>query len=245
MTIYEAVRQWKERPVLPFSHGLDDRHNPFYTLMATKYVTYTYISIVPAIILSAMCALLVREGEKASSLCAYGGFFFLIAALVAGTIYIKEGSWLLFLRCHPLRRMGTHPPLEKEQRPPSDSHFRRYCFGLPLHHHGRTSQLPSVAFHHGLGPMISMITQASITSSIPIRPAIRTIPEKQASALFLLFLTKKREALFGMKSMSCRPSLMKTLPRNTKTPASLSISLFKSDMKYFKEWPMKDDFTKG
>lgn len=65
MTIYEAVRQWKEKtPFYRFLMVWMIGTILFYTLMATKYVTYTYISIVPAIILSAMCALLVREGEK-------------------------------------------------------------------------------------------------------------------------------------------------------------------------------------
>lgn len=68
----------------------------FYTLMATKYITYSYISVVPAIILAAFAAPKIREGEKIPSLVTTISFFILLIALSAGTFFLKDGYWWVF-----------------------------------------------------------------------------------------------------------------------------------------------------
>ena len=91
---YEIVKGWREKTsfyrfLMVWCWGAVF----FYTLMATKYVTYTYIAVVPAIILAAASAPSIRIGEKWPFLWNGLGFFLLCAAAIAGSLYIKEGSW--------------------------------------------------------------------------------------------------------------------------------------------------------
>lgn len=93
-SFYEMVKGWKDKP--PFYRFLMVwcwGTLLFYTLMATKYVTYTYIAVVPAIVFSAMAAPAIRNGEKYPFLWNALGFVIFLAAALAGSFYIKEGSW--------------------------------------------------------------------------------------------------------------------------------------------------------
>lgn len=64
-SFYEMVRGWKEKtPFYRFLMVWCWGTLLFYTLMATKYVTYTYIAVVPAIIFAALAAPAIRQGEK-------------------------------------------------------------------------------------------------------------------------------------------------------------------------------------
>lgn len=65
------------------------RYAPFYTLMATKYVTYTYIALVPAAVLAAHAAPDVTSGKKIPGLLAIIPFLLLLAALLAGTFFSR------------------------------------------------------------------------------------------------------------------------------------------------------------
>ena len=97
LSFYEMKIQWKEKP--PFYRFLMVwcwGTLLFYTLMATKYVTYTYIAVVPAIILAAYSAPKIRMGEKVPAIWAGLGFFLLMAVITAATFYIKEGNWWVF-----------------------------------------------------------------------------------------------------------------------------------------------------
>lgn len=65
----------------------------FYTLMATKYITYTYIAVAPAAILTAMATTDVTEGKKGAVLSLFIPFFLLMALFVGISIYIPHESW--------------------------------------------------------------------------------------------------------------------------------------------------------
>ena len=65
----------------------------FYTLMATKYVTYTYIALVPASVLAAHAAPDVTSGKKIPGLLAIIPFLLLLAALLAGTFFFPDSQW--------------------------------------------------------------------------------------------------------------------------------------------------------
>lgn len=96
-SFYEMWKGWKEKhPFYLFLMTWCFGTLLFYTLMATKYVTYTYIAIVPAIILAAFAAPKIREGEKAPTFATIASFFVLVAALTAGTFYVKDGNWWVF-----------------------------------------------------------------------------------------------------------------------------------------------------
>lgn len=93
-SFYEMVKGWKEKtPFYRFLMVWCWGTVLFYTLMATKYVTYTYIAIVPAIIFSAFAAPGIRNGEKQPFLWSALGFVLFAAAALGGSFYIKEGSW--------------------------------------------------------------------------------------------------------------------------------------------------------
>ena len=93
-SFYEMVKGWKEKvPFYRFLMVWCWGTVLFYTLMATKYVTYTYIAIVPAIIFSALAAPDIRNGEKRSFLWTGLGFLIFVLAAGAASFYIKEGSW--------------------------------------------------------------------------------------------------------------------------------------------------------
>lgn len=93
-SFYEMVKGWKDKtPFYKFLMVWCWGTVLFYTFMATKYVTYTYIAIVPAIIFSAFAAPGIRNGEKQPFLWSALGFLIFAAAALGGSFYIKEGSW--------------------------------------------------------------------------------------------------------------------------------------------------------
>lgn len=93
-SFYEMVKGFKEKtPFYRFLMVWCWGTLLFYTLMATKYVTYTYIAVVPAIIFSAMAAPAIRQGETKPFLWTALGFVLFLAAALGGSFYIKEGSW--------------------------------------------------------------------------------------------------------------------------------------------------------
>ncbi|WP_419490319.1 ArnT family glycosyltransferase [Dialister hominis] len=245
MTIYEAVRQWKEKtPFYRFLMVWMIGTILFYTLMATKYVTYTYISIVPAIILSAMCALLVREGEKASSLCAYGGIFFLIAALVAGTIYIKEGSWLLFYAVILyavweliLRwKKSSGRRLTVISAVTASAYLFIIMEGLPNYLPSRSIMDSANDIHDAPGIHYFFHSYPAGYTYYTGETGIRLVPSLPDE--------EKRSALWNEKYVMPSESDEDFAKEYKDSGKSVYLFVSKSDMKYFKEWPMKDDFTK-
>ena len=97
VSFYEMKMRWKEKGafylfLMVWCWGTI----LFYTLMATKYVTYSYIAIIPAITFAAFGALRIRMGEKLPSILGGLGLLILMAALLVGTFRLKEGNWLVF-----------------------------------------------------------------------------------------------------------------------------------------------------
>lgn len=97
VSFYEMKMRWKEKGafylfLMVWCWGTI----LFYTLMATKYVTYSYISVVPAITFAAFGALRIRMGEKLPSILGGLGLLILMAALLVSTFRLKEGNWLVF-----------------------------------------------------------------------------------------------------------------------------------------------------
>ena len=97
VSFYEMKMRWKEKGafylfLMVWCWGTI----LFYTLMATKYVTYSYIAVIPAITFAAFGALRIRMGEKLPSILGGLGLLILMAALLVGTFRLKEGNWLVF-----------------------------------------------------------------------------------------------------------------------------------------------------
>lgn len=68
----------------------------FYTLMATKYPTYTFIALIPFSVLGAIGMVrLVHHNKRRFWTILTGPAIFLWLLLVAGTFFVKWGFWLL------------------------------------------------------------------------------------------------------------------------------------------------------
>lgn len=65
----------------------------FYTLMATKYITYTYIAVAPAAVLSALSVPDVTEGNRNAGLAVVIPFFLFMGVLIGLSLYIPSDSW--------------------------------------------------------------------------------------------------------------------------------------------------------
>ena len=91
---YELKNQWKEKsPFYKFLTVWSLGTLLFYTLMATKYVTYTYIALVPSAVLAAFAVPEISAGQRTPGLLAAVPFFVLMAALSAGSFFIPDGQW--------------------------------------------------------------------------------------------------------------------------------------------------------
>lgn len=97
LSLYGIKKEWRRRS--PFSLLLLlwlAGTLLFYSLMATKYVTYTYISIVPAILFAALHSHDVAEGKRAACLSLAIPFAVMILALGAGTVKMPALHWAAF-----------------------------------------------------------------------------------------------------------------------------------------------------
>lgn len=91
---YELKKQWKENsPFYKFLITWSLGTLLFYTLMATKYVTYTYIALAPAAVLSAFAVPEISAGKRTPGLLAAIPFFLLMTALSVGSFFIPDGQW--------------------------------------------------------------------------------------------------------------------------------------------------------
>lgn len=91
---YELKKQWKEKsPFYKFLTVWSLGTLLFYTLMATKYVTYTYIALVPSAVLAAFAVPEISAGKRTPGLLAAVPFFVLMAVLSAGSFFIPDGQW--------------------------------------------------------------------------------------------------------------------------------------------------------
>lgn len=97
LSFYTMIKDWKSKtPLYNFLMIWCWGTVLFYTLVATKYITYTYIAVVPAILLGALAVpKLLEEGTKKAQLVLVVPFLLTMAALAAGT-YFLEGNFLSF-----------------------------------------------------------------------------------------------------------------------------------------------------
>lgn len=97
LSFYGMTRFWKEKtPLYTFLMFWCWITILFYTLVATKYITYTYIAVVPAILLAVLSIpdLLKEDGRRAQAALVIP-FVLTIAALLAGTFYL-DGNFMSF-----------------------------------------------------------------------------------------------------------------------------------------------------
>lgn len=97
LSLYGIKKEWSERSqfckfLLLWLAGT----LIFYSLMATKYVTYTYISVIPAILFAALRCDDVAEGKRAACLSLAIPFLLMAAALGIATIKLPDVHWAAF-----------------------------------------------------------------------------------------------------------------------------------------------------
>lgn len=96
LAFYGMIRQWSERTSLYkllFSWFWVTLL--FYTLVATKYITYTYIAAAPAIAFAAMALPEFKAGRRQTAFVVLLPFFLTMTALTAGSFFIA-GHFLVF-----------------------------------------------------------------------------------------------------------------------------------------------------
>lgn len=95
LSFYTMVKKWKEKTDLyKFLMIACWGTVLFYTLVATKYVTYTYIAVAPAVFLAVLALDDFRQEEnKPAHAALVIPFVLTLAALVAGSLYI-DGNFL-------------------------------------------------------------------------------------------------------------------------------------------------------
>lgn len=97
LSFYSMFRKWKDRDTLyNFLMIWCWGTILFYTLVATKYITYTYIAVPPAILLAVLALkdFLAEDGRKAQA-ALVGPYLLTLAALLAGTFYLP-GNFISF-----------------------------------------------------------------------------------------------------------------------------------------------------
>lgn len=98
LSLYGMIRQWKEKSdlykllLLWFAVTI-----LFYTLVATKYITYTYIAAAPAIAFAALSLKDFETTGKPGALFLILPFFFTMLALSAGSFFIAGNFISLYV----------------------------------------------------------------------------------------------------------------------------------------------------
>lgn len=160
----------------------------FYTLMATKYVTYTYIALVPAAVLAAHAAPDVTSGKKIPGLLAIIPFLLLLAALLAGTFFFPDSQWwplyivtaysvwALLFRWHK----NSHRRLTAISTVTISALLVTVSAGLPAYMHTRSGYIMSDYLHklpgqhyffQSYSASFSYYTGETATRLIPILPS--------------------------------------------------------------------------
>lgn len=182
---YEIKKQWKEKTssylflmVWCFGTLL------FYTLMATKYVTYTYIALVPASVLAAHAAPDVTSGKKIPGLLAIIPFLLLLAALLAGTFFFPDSQWwplyivtaysvwALLFRWHK----NSHRRLTAISTVTISALLVTVSAGLPAYMHTRSGYIMSDYLHKLPGQHYFFRSYSASFSYYTGETAIRLIP---------------------------------------------------------------------
>lgn len=94
LTVYQAIKEWKEKTdlylfLMTWLLGTFF----FYTLMATKYITYTYIAVIPGIVLAAKAIESIKKGSTKAYICLSIPFFILTVAMGYLTTRVHEVNW--------------------------------------------------------------------------------------------------------------------------------------------------------
>lgn len=245
-SFYEMVKGWKEKvPFYRFLMVWCWGTVLFYTLMATKYVTYTYIAIVPAIIFSALAAPDIRNGEKRSFLWTGLGFLIFVLAAGAASFYIKEGSWwiLYAVILYAFWALVIRYKKSSGKRLTTIAAVTASIFlclimeGLP-HYLPRRSAVEAGQelkaapgehyFFRSYPAGYTFYTGEVATRIVP--PAVGDDVEKERNPLW--------DEKYVMPSISDKDFIKKH--RNSNDPVFLFVS--KSDKKYFDQWALKYHF---
>lgn len=97
LSFYSMAKGWKERSSLySFLMLWCWGTILFYTLVATKYITYTYIAVAPAVLLAVLALDDFRKEDcRAAQIALIGPYLLTLIALLAGTFFIP-GNYLSF-----------------------------------------------------------------------------------------------------------------------------------------------------
>lgn len=217
----------------------------FYTLMATKYVTYSYIAVVPAITFAAFGALRIRMGEKLPSILGGLGLLLLMAALLVGTFRLKEGNWLVFyaVLAYGLFAYLIRWKANQYNASPSSPQSRvrlplLYLRGLPHFMMTRSTFEIDSALQEEKGDHYFFLTYPASYSYYTGDIATRLLPDEP------LLAVEKRDARWDMKSPITTVNEEQFLEAAKASDRQSYLYVANGKAKFFDAWSLAPRFEK-
>lgn len=243
LSLYGIKKEWSEKsPFCKFLLVWLAGTLIFYTLMATKYVTYTYISVVPAILFAALHVTDIAEGKRAACLALAVPFLFMASALGIGTIKLPDVEWAAFYCIIAysfymviLRWKSSKKKLLLITASATAGLYLCLVFqAFPAYMMTRSSALLADTFHNLPGAHYFFRSYAASFTYYTGETATKLTPDIPGG--------EKRDARWNAKYVMPTVSEKEWL---TKLPAE-DIYLFvsPSNEKFFSRWDRKSDFTK-
>jgi 4-amino-4-deoxy-L-arabinose transferase-like glycosyltransferase len=214
----------------------------FYTIMATKYVTYTYISVIPCIILAALLVPEVLENRKTALWLIGIPVWLLTAALTAGSFYLKADTWLPLYVMGILTFLGTAYALFRGHgktmaRTAAAGTAALYLcvisLGLGTYMSSRSAVDMYVTFHNFKGEHLFFKSYSASYTYYSGETAIRLVPSGLSE--------ETRNPLWDHKYTMPSAGDNALAMQDPTVPVYLYVA--RGDRKYFAEWSMKDAFS--
>ncbi len=239
---YELKAQWKEKtPFYKFLVVWVLGTLIFYTLMATKYITYTYIAMAPAAILASFAAPKVSDGEKIPGLAATIPFFLLLSVLLAGTFFIPDAQWWVFYIAFAYAvwallfrwNKNAHIRLTIISTVTASSLLVVIMSGLPIYLSSRSTVDMAEYMHNLPGKHYFFRSYPASFSYYTGETATRLIP--------VLPNEKKRDSRWNDKY--AMPSMTEEDFKNQKMKGPVYMYVSKSNLNKMSEWSLSNLFT--
>ncbi|WP_270455765.1 ArnT family glycosyltransferase [Allisonella histaminiformans] len=210
----------------------------FYTLMATKYVTYTYIAVIPAILLAATAIPQSSETRKFHCLLLLPALFMVIA-LSGGTLALKGTSWtpfyilaLLSISLCVYSFRNTKKLILSISLSISALYICLVSTGLGLYLSTRSGILMAQSFHSLPGYHLFFSSYSASYTYYTGETAIRLVPSVADA--------EKRNPLWNEKYTM--PSLPDTHLESLTGDKPVYLYVSRSNLKLFDRWNMRRDF---
>lgn len=243
LTGYSIVKGWKERKpfylfLLIWLAGVF----VFYSLMATKYPTYTYIAVIPGLLLASLAYHDVTEGNKAASLCTVIPFFLLLITGIIATFFVPSRQWIVLyvIALYPVWTLLLHwkgsigRRLAVVAATTASLYLCLVTFGFPGFLMTRTTEESAYAFSEMPGAHYFFRSYPASYTFYSGQVGTKIDPSQP--------LEEKRSAVWNEKYMMPVVTESEFVNQAKSTQDPVYVYVEKVDSKYFDEWDLKDSF---